>query len=60
VAAVLYSLLRLLEHLIFGGSTSAGNVVLGALVFFVVCLLALPVCDGISRWWHEAGDSQAP
>ena len=58
VTAVIYSLLRLVGHLIFGGNTSAGLVVEGALVFFVVTLVVLLICDGIARWWHESGDPQ--
>lgn len=58
--AVTFSLLGLVKHLIFGGDTSASHVVLGALVFFVVGLLMVPICDGVARWWHESGERRAP
>jgi hypothetical protein len=60
VIAVVFSLAQLVRHLVFGGDTSAGHVVLGALVFFLLCLPALLVCDAIARWWHESDDRQAP
>jgi hypothetical protein len=60
VTAIVYSLVELVRHLVFGGSTSAGRVALGALVFFLISLPALLICDGIARWWRESDDPPAP
>jgi|SRR5215218_7035489 len=60
LVAIITSLLRLVWHLIFGGDTSAVRVVEGALVFFALALVLVPICDAIARWWHESGDDPAP
>lgn len=60
VMAVLFALVKLVEHLVFGGDTSARHAVIGALAFFLIALVMVPICDGIARWWHESGDRPAP
>lgn len=60
VVAVLFSLMKLVEHLIFGGDTDARHVVIGALAFFLIALVMVPVFDGVARWWNESGDRRAP